>query len=80
MKEHLQERVRAIVAETFGLDPFEVTDATSARTVPAWTSLGQLRLIATLEQTYGFKFTLDEMAALDSVVNIERILVARLPS
>ena len=77
MNQQLAERVREIVATTFGLDPYEVGDDASAQNLAAWSSLAHLRLMANLEQAFGVRFTLDEMTAINSVQAIERALSAR---
>lgn len=71
------ERVREVMADTFGVDPLEVSSASSAQTLAAWTSLAHLRLMANLEQAFGLRFTMDEMTVMTSVQAVETVLAAR---
>lgn len=73
----LESHVCEVVAATFGLDPQQVTAGDSAQTIPAWTSLAHLRLMASLEQTFGVRFTMQEMAAMSNIAMIESVLAAR---
>jgi acyl carrier protein len=73
----LTERVRDIVADTFGLGLQEVTDEASAQNLAAWSSLAHLRLVANLEQAFGVRFTLAEMTAMQSVQTIDHVLTCR---
>lgn len=77
MNHVLTERVRDIVADTFGLDPQEVADDASAQNLAAWSSLAHLRLIANLEQAFGVRFTMAEMTAMNSVQAIDHVLTSR---
>lgn len=77
MNEQLDERVREVVAETFDLDPREISLDASAQTLAAWTSLAHLRLMANIEQAFGLRLTMDEMTTMTSVRTIENVLSAR---
>lgn len=77
MSELLQERVREIVAETFHVDPLDVTEDTSAQNLAAWTSLAHLRLLTNLQNAFGVRFTTNEMVMLMSVRAIESALESR---
>lgn len=77
MNSSIQERVRDVVAETFGLSAQDVDSEASAQTLPAWTSLAHLRLVANLEQAFDMRFTMDEMVVMTSVPAIESVLAAR---
>jgi acyl carrier protein len=77
MNQALTERVRDIVAGTFGLDPLEVADDASSHNLAAWSSLAHLRLVANLEQAFGVRFTMAEMTAMTSVRAIDHVLTSR---
>ena len=45
-------------------------------TLPAWTSLAHLRLMANVQQEFGLRLSMDEMMAMTSVESIEQVLSA----
>lgn len=59
-----------VIADVFGLPRAEVTEATIREQVPEWDSVGHLNLMLALEDRFGTSFSVDEMAALDSVASI----------
>jgi acyl carrier protein len=76
VNEALQERVCGIVATTFGLAPDQVGADASTQTLKAWTSLAHLRLMASVQQAFGLRLAMDEMAEMTSIEAIERVLAA----
>jgi len=75
--EQLEERVREVVAETFDLDPGEISPDASAQTLAAWTSLAHLRLMTNVEQAFGLRLTMDEMTAMTNIPAIVQVLAVR---
>ena len=63
-----------LVAKVFGLDPNQVTDATSNQNTPEWDSLGHVTLIMELEGHYGVSFSTEEALVLTSVEALKRSL------
>jgi len=61
--EAVTQRLRAVVAEVLGADPREITDEASQLTLPEWTSLGHLTLMAAVEGLFGLRFTMEEMTS-----------------
>jgi len=57
------QRLRALVAEALGADPREITETASQSTLPEWTSLAHLTLMAAVEGEFGVRFTMDEMSS-----------------
>lgn len=57
----MNEQLKAIVADTLGLDPREVTPETSRDSEPGWDSLGHLRLVTAVEEAFGVKLTMAEI-------------------
>ncbi len=72
----LQEQVCGIVAQTLGLAPDQVGPDASTQTLRAWTSLAHLRLMASIQQAFGLRLAMDEMMAMTSIEEIERVLTA----
>jgi acyl carrier protein len=50
--DNIDERVREVIADVFGLDPQEVGPGTSIETVEAWDSLQHLTVVLALEEEF----------------------------
>jgi acyl carrier protein len=70
----LRDRVREIMAETFGLDAPDLTEDTSQSTCAKWTSLYHMMLLVVLEEQFGVSFALDEMTTMTSLQQIVAVL------
>lgn len=68
-------RLRAVMAGVLDLDPLQIDGSFSRDSVPAWDSLGHLRLITAVEEAFGIRFTMKEVGELDRFDK----LCARLP-
>jgi acyl carrier protein len=69
--------VNEVVALVMGLDPLSIDDDSRMNAVKNWDSMQQIILMSVLEQTYGVKFTLDEMNSLDNVRAIRLAIETR---
>ena len=58
--------VRAILAQVFKISSDEAAGDPSPDSVPAWDSMSHLQLIFALEATFGIRFHIREMQAMDS--------------
>jgi len=56
-----------IFTDVLDLDDVTLADNTTAEDIEDWDSLSHIRLVVTIEQHYGFKFTTAEIEALNSV-------------
>ncbi len=65
-----EETLKTIFSETFTISKDEITLQTRQNNLEAWSSLGQLRLIMTIEEKMGISFSIDEIAQLDSFEKI----------
>jgi len=65
-----------IFSETFNLPEADIVDALVLSEIPAWDSLAHMMLIVRLEETYGFQFSGDEIADLQSVGDVRQALKA----
>lgn len=61
------DRVRAMVADLFGLPLEEVRADSSPDNIETWDSLQHLNLVLALEQEFGMQFTPEEIEQLLSV-------------
>ncbi len=55
----VEQRVRAVFADLFGVDPAALNNDSSPDDVPNWDSLQHLNLVSTLEEEFGI-FLADE--------------------
>jgi acyl carrier protein len=60
MTDEIEERVRGVLVDVFGLDASEVGPDTSTDTVEAWDSLQQLSVVLALEEELEVSFTDEE--------------------
>jgi len=70
----MRERVRALIADVFGLAPAEVGDDASPDTIPSWDSLHHLELMMGLELEFGVKVSTEDVPELLSLEAIEEYL------
>lgn len=70
----LEDRVRAIVADTFDLDDDELPGPASRETVQRWTSQTHATLVLNLEQRFGISFSLEQILAMTSERTICEVL------
>jgi maltose O-acetyltransferase len=71
------ERTRRVLMHTFGL-PAEPPGRLAPGDVTAWDSLGTLNLLLTLEDTFAITIDEQEMLAVRSVADLERLVAAKL--
>ena len=63
------------LATLFRVKPEAITDASGIGELDGWDSLSHMNLIADLESRYGIELTGDEIAEMQSVGAIKKILV-----
>lgn len=68
----MENKVLEILKETFELDSVDKT--CSQQTCSAWDSMGQLNLVAELEDAFGISFEPEEIRTMISYNDIIRIL------
>lgn len=68
---------KAIVAEHFKIKIDDVSDALTAKDVPAWDSMNYLLFIAELEKEYNISFSMDEVLNADSLGTIRAHLKSK---
>ena len=61
------DQLREAIAETLNIPPETVTPQSSAETLDAWDSLGQVNLMMTLEQTFDLMLDVEDFQRLNSV-------------
>ena len=68
------ERIRMIVSDVLEIDPKRVQEGSQQADFTEWDSLAQLRLVTALEQEFGVRTTMREIAELTSIPAIARYL------
>jgi acyl carrier protein len=62
------------IADIFEQPPSTIGEATQRADIPAWDSLGQLLLMAALDQRFGIRMTQTELSSIASVRDILELL------
>jgi acyl carrier protein len=73
----MDERIRQVIASTFGLDPTTVDETASQQTLEAWDSLGHINLVLALEIEFGAQFSIGEIPLLADFTAIRDALTRR---
>lgn len=73
----VHQRVQRVFREIFDDDAMEVSDETSAKSVPAWDSLAHVRLIIALEEEFDVKFTTREVVQMACLGDLKKALVSK---
>jgi acyl carrier protein len=76
--DEIEDRVRGVLIEVFGLDAGEVGADTSTDTVKEWDSLQHLTVVLSLEEEFGIEFSDEEVASLVTFPLIVAIVRERL--
>ena len=66
--------VEEVVARTFNLDVSDVTDQSSNETIEEWDSMGNLSLVAGLEEEFNVSLAIADAMEMTSVQEIKRVL------
>jgi len=60
----VEQRVRSVLADVFGLDPASIDPDTSTDTVEGWDSLHHLTVVLSLEEEFDIQFDDEETLSL----------------
>ena len=71
----MEQKILSVLKETFELDTVDAT--CSQKTCDVWDSMGQLNLIADLEDAFDVSFEPEEIGAIRSYDDIVRILKSK---
>lgn len=66
-RDDIYTELNEIFADVLDIDDLSLTDSTTADDIEEWDSLSHIRLVVSIEQHYGFKFSTAEIEALKSV-------------
>jgi acyl carrier protein len=76
--DNVEQRVREVIAEVFGLEPQEVGPKTSIETVEAWDSLQHLTVVLALEEEFDIQLDDEQTVAAVSFPVITEVVRERL--
>jgi acyl carrier protein len=77
-RDDFRARLQQVFREVFEDEEFEFSDALSRENLKVWDSLGHIRLVAALEETFGVAFTIEEIETFTSAGKIAECVSAKL--
>ena len=72
-----RERFRSALGEVLGVEPGQVDDETSPKTVKAWNSMTHMKLVARLESEFGVRLAVRDVIRVKSAGDFARLLAAQ---
>ncbi|MEO5347528.1 MAG: acyl carrier protein [Magnetococcus sp. YQC-9] len=79
MKEPILQRLEPLMRTIFQDPHLVVTPSLTMIEVPTWDSIGHMNLIGAVEESFGFRFELEELVEIDSVTALIDIIQKHLP-
>ena len=73
----LHSRLTSVFRDVFDDDDLQISAATTADDIDAWTSLAHINLMMRIEDTFGVHFTNAQLGGFANVGELERFLVDR---
>lgn len=61
------EKIQAIIAETINVSPIVITESLSAGDIKEWDSMGNVAIIAAIEEKLGIEIPIEDLFELNSV-------------
>ena len=77
MQTEHQEKLSQLLAESFSVTLAELEDSQVLMEMDDWDSLSHMQFITTLEGEFGFELTGDEIADMQSVGDVKKIVETR---
>ena len=76
----IYERLSEIFRDVFEDDTLIAKPGLTADDIPGWDSLTNLRLVLTVQKSFGVKFTAHEITSLNNVGELAALLQAKTPA
>ena len=73
----VQQRIKAVFAEVFQIDPAQLGESSSPSTVDGWDSFGHLALVEALQSAFQVNFEMEDIAQMENLGRIAEILARR---
>lgn len=64
------DRIKPIIAETLNISLETVSESLAAGDIQEWDSMGNMAIIAALEERLGIEFPIDDLFELDSIESL----------
>ena len=77
MDKDVKEIVKELIAEVLDVDPAQIEDETAIGDIPAWDSLHHVKIISSIEERFGIRFTPDILIDLEDVSDIAQAVEER---
>jgi len=74
----VERRLLEVVSGVLGVEPAALDDGFGRADSPRWDSLNHLRLVSSLEQALGLRFTMAEVRSMERLGEIRRAVASRL--
>jgi len=71
-------KLTEILRDVFGDDTLVATSTLTAKDVPGWDSLRNIRLMLTIEKAYGVRFSASEIGKLQNVGDLVHLVQGKL--
>jgi acyl carrier protein len=78
MEPAADDRIREVMAGVLEVEPDAIGPAFGRADAPLWDSLNHLRLVTALEEAFGIRFSMREVAELERFESIRQAVVRRL--
>ena len=75
--DEIRQKLTPIFRDVFDNDSLELSEATTAVSVPTWDSLTHIDMIVAVERAFGVSFTTKEVGALGNVGDLIRLIASR---
>jgi acyl carrier protein len=69
--------LHAVFREVFDDDALEISDSTVREDLPAWDSLGHIRLVSAMEEAFDVSFSIEEIEEMTGVGRILDTILAK---
>ena len=73
----LHQRLEQVFRTVFNDDALRLTDETTAADVPGWDSIEHINLMFSLEEEFGMQFVGNELAELEDIGALKRLIEQR---
>jgi len=73
----VRERIKAVFAQVFQVDPAAVPPAASPSDIDGWDSFGHLALVEALQHEFSVRFELEDIAQMENLDAIAEIVRRR---
>lgn len=79
MSAEIKARLNQVFQDIFNDDTIEIQDATTAKDMDQWDSLMHITLMVAIEKEFGIHFNTTEVAKLENVGALLKMIDAKLP-